>query len=119
MKYVMLMLSLLYTNEVFADIYKMTDKYGNIIYTDTPDKDAEKIEVSSLPLHTTPSKSVTIEKNKTIVANAVPITPYQVFAISSPLNEETLHNVPNIIINVAIEPALKASDKIQIFVDEA
>jgi hypothetical protein len=119
MKYLLFFFSLVFVNLVFADIYKVIDKHGNIIYTDAPESDAEKIEVTSAPLHITAPTTPSVETNTAPIASPVTLRkPYKVFAISSPTNEETIHNNPNITINLTIEPALKASDKIQILVDE-
>ncbi len=103
----------------FADIYMLTDKNGNVTYTDTPDRDAQKVEIASPPIHDIPpAPASVVENNKVaVLATSEQKKPYKVFEITSPLNEETIHNQPNIMIILATEPKLQTGDKIQIFVD--
>lgn len=120
MKYRLLLLLLFISQPLFAEIYKLTDKNGNITYTDTPEKGAEKVEITAPPLlHDAIPPSASVEQNKVdTLQTTEQKKPYTVFVISSPLNEETIHNNPNIMITIAIEPDLQKGDKIQVFVDE-
>lgn len=123
MKYVLILLTtLIYTIACQAAIYMVTDKNGNIIYSDTPLKNATILNIPSA--NTIQSSNQSSDKaeeikeiqNENLTSN-ITSTSYKKFLIGSPKNNETIQNVRDIPVSIDIEPALKKGDKIQLVMD--
>ncbi|MEM7542106.1 MAG: DUF4124 domain-containing protein [Pseudomonadota bacterium] len=100
-------LALGFSSSAFADVYRWKDSEGNIIFSDVPHPDAEKVTVEQ-PSIVTPyplSSNSGQAAEETEVAEG-PV-PYASIEIASPANEETLRNVPAVTVSVAMSPALQ------------
>ncbi|MBI2993129.1 MAG: DUF4124 domain-containing protein [Gammaproteobacteria bacterium] len=108
---------LLACTPVAADVYKSVDKNGNIIYSDTPSEDAEKIELEELPiipaLETGPASTQPS-------AQGPVATEYTELEIASPVNdvavrfEEGESTIP---VSVRLVPALSPSHVLVLYLD--
>jgi hypothetical protein len=108
-------------------IYKQTDNNGNIVYTDTPQKNTQTIII---PSETTPSISsapaAPPAHTSAVIGAPTPATgdtatetrvTYTTFALISPADQETFQNQRLIPVKVLIEPKLQTGDKTQLYVD--
>jgi hypothetical protein len=120
MKYLLLLIFFATPQLVLADIYMQKDQNNNVIYTDSPDKNAQKIQVTAPPLHDTPKPTTTPETTSAPTSTTVVVqkNPYKVFGITSPLDQGTIQNDPNIMITFTVNPPLQTGDKIQVFLDD-
>lgn len=103
------------TAAAVAEVYRWTDEHGNIIFSDTPEKGAEKIELNEttvVPALKTPRRTERLSP-----AESSKFQTYQAVAISSPTNEETLRNVQTVTVKVNVTPALSAGDLLQLYYD--
>jgi hypothetical protein len=99
-----------------AQIYKITDKQGNVIFTDTPPPDNTPREEIHLPAtnRAAPPPDIPIsapepEKPATIGFSVT---------ITSPANETTIPMGPgNFTVSAAVEPAPGEDDSLQLFMD--
>jgi hypothetical protein len=122
MKY-LLSLMLLFSFSVSAgEIYMQTNPHGNVVYTDNPSGNAQKIIVNtpkSLPAPVTTTKPATAIVDQTTPNTNPPKVAYSAFEIASPGNNENFQNQHTISVKINIAPALQTGDKIQVFMDGA
>ena len=118
MRILLLILSFLLPVSIQADVYRSVDEEGNVIYTDKPSPDAEKIELKEVqtvkPGPTTPSKKAPSQAKKPEVEQ------YTNLQITSPENDTALRdNAGNVSISVNVEPALntKVGDQLVLYLD--
>lgn len=99
--------ALLLSFSVHAGLYKGLDEEGNVIYSDKPFDNSEKFDPPPLtvvePTKVAPKEEVVEEEEK-------PETVYTTFTISSPQNEETIRNEPNVVVNMVLDPALAINE---------
>lgn len=113
---ILLLIMYLFVMPVFAaDVYRSVDENGNIIYTDKPTPDAEKIRIDEIQ---------TIEPPDTPEFTYTPPTPrdepsqYKVLKITSPADGDAIEDAAgNLSVSVSVEPALSPGHKIALFVD--
>jgi len=125
MRYVVLLLLIFHAAISYADIYMQTDKNGNITYSDVPLSNSQKIILpdinsSNSNLQTVPDTTPvdTLEKNTVPVTVETAVEqPYTEFAILSPKDQETIQNQPTISVKIALKPALRPGDTIQLLLD--
>ncbi len=98
----------------FADVYRWKDDEGNIIFSDTPQEGAEKIELKETTV--VPALK---PPRKTEVRSPAPARGYTSITITSPSHEQTLRNVQNVSVRVAVQPGLRDGDRVQLYVDGA
>jgi len=100
--------SLMYTATAVADIYRWTDDQGNVIYSDTEQPGAEKIELvepTIIPAFPLATKSGTT-KSQTENLRA---KPYESIVITSPADEQTIRNsVADIKVAISVRPVLQS-----------
>jgi hypothetical protein len=100
-----LILLFLFACQAHAEIYKSINADGEVVYSDTPTKGAEKVKMPALPTYTPPplpassySPAETQEKKDF----------YETFAFVSPVNDETVRNNLGILnIEAKLTPALQ------------
>lgn len=100
-----------------AAIYKTTDAKGNVVYTDSPSKDAKAVNLP--PLSIVPSLSA----EQIAQANAgsrstgqSAVTHYQLKFVQ-PAAEQTVRKPDPIGVNVNVQPALANGDNLSILLD--
>ena len=92
-------------------IYKYYDKNGNLVFTDEPVTGAEPLE---LPKVTT-IPAMPVPKSTPPEPKPQPFS-YQSIAISAPQHEENfINNQGTFTVTVALEPALRRSDQVQLY----
>ena len=87
-----------------AGLYKGLDDEGNVVYSDTPFKNAEAITPPPISVMDAPKikpKPVAIDNEEEIAE-----TKYTHFSISSPKNDQTIWNENQLTVVLQIKPAL-------------
>jgi len=97
------------------EVYRTVDESGNVIYSDQPSEDAEKINidnVQTITLPTAPEFSYTPPAQE-----AGPY--YTRVEVSSPANDATIRPEDEdlVKVNLAIEPSLAGNDTVLLFLD--
>ena len=99
--------ALLLSFTVHAGLYKGLDEEGNVIYSDEPFDNSEKFTPPPItivqPTKVAPREEVAEEEKK-------PETVYTTFSITSPKNEATIRNEPNVVVDMVLDPALTISE---------
>lgn len=108
-------LALLLSGVAHAAIYKSTDAQGNVVYSDSPTKDAKAIELP--PIAIVPSLSAEqIAQANAMRAKARPTANYQLSFIQ-PIADEVVRKPDNIVVALNVSPALANGDNITILLD--
>lgn len=111
----MSVLALLLSGVAQAAIYKSTDAQGNVVYSDSPTKDAKAIELP--PIAIVPSLSAEqIAQANAMRAKARPVQNYQL-SFTQPLADQTVRKPDNIVVALNIMPALANGDSMTILLD--
>lgn len=97
------------------DIYRKVDKDGNVIFTDVPSDDAEKIQLKE----TTTIKSLDVEPSSPATRlQEVQSIPYKSLSIVNPKNDEAIRdNAGNVTVEISIEPALMTGHEVVVYLD--
>lgn len=96
-----------FTASAGAELYKGVDEDGNVIYSDTPFYNSEKITPPALTIVDTPKP----QPRKEIIEEEKPeIFQYTAFSILSPRNDETIWNEPQLMVSVQVKPELNIID---------
>ena len=119
MKYSIFLLSVIFVSFVQADVYKYTNKQGKTAYSDTPVNGAEKVVVP--PVMTYEAASIP-RKEKVVIGEKKEsqegTTPYSYINVTSPTEQGTVRSNQGIVnVTYQIQPALKAGDKVELFLD--
>lgn len=129
MKHLLLIFFFLFPLICHADIYKTVDASGHVTYTDKPiNNNSEPVNIpkgNTTPATTTTSSSPEPATNTAPADSTIKTTevkqdtkkPYVKFAISSPADQESIQNQPNLIVKLTVDPALQQGDVIQVYVD--
>ncbi len=99
-----------------AEVYKWTDKFGKVHYSDKPHKTTDKpIDLPESMIYKAPAKpQFKLDKPQV----KTPYKFYQSFKIVSPQNDGTVRSAPgNLSVFVQISPALRANHSIVVMVD--
>ena len=99
-----------------AEIYKTTDKDGNVVYTDTPSpsRPSEKIKLKPItPLP--PAKYIAPPSPHS--QKPASDSGYETLMITSPANDSIVRNNGNFLVNIRIKPGLQGSHKLRLLVD--
>lgn len=97
-----------------AAVYKWTDENGGVHFSDKPHPGAERLDVDQPPVYSPPPVDSQLIRQKT----ASVASGYIHFGIVQPEPEATVRNNPGtVIVGFKIEPALRASDHIQVLLD--
>lgn len=108
-------LAMLLSGVAQAAIYKSTDAQGNVVYSDSPTKDAKAIELP--PIAIVPSLSAEqIAQANAMRAKARPVQNYQL-SFTQPLADQTVRKPDNIVVALNITPALANGDSMTILLD--
>ena len=111
----MSVLAMLLSGVAQAAIYKSTDAQGNVVYSDSPTKDAKAIELP--PIAIVPSLSAEqIAQANAMRAKARPAQDYQL-SFTQPLADQTVRKPDNIVVALNIRPALANGDSMTILLD--
>jgi hypothetical protein len=118
MRNLLLLLVLLTTTPVLADVYRTVDEDGNVIFTDQPSPGAERIEIRKIPTIEAPPPRLLEEEAQ---APALPEPPgYSKLEITFPVDDTSVRdNAGNVTVNVSLEPALSPNDKLVLYMDGA
>ena len=116
MKYLLIAIGLIFPLAGSAEIYKSVDADGNVVFSDKPSPDAEKIDIKEIQ---------TIESQPYKPFEYTPpaepaVSGYSKLDITTPLNNsEVRENSGNISVIVNIEPELNvgAGDKLLLYLD--
>jgi len=97
-------------------VYKSVDEDGNVVYTDTPAADAEKIQIKNVqPIETAP-----VESNESSPDQEQQEKTYTKLEITSPKEGDSIYDNSGIInIRLSVVPALRAreGDKLVLHMD--
>lgn len=109
--------TLLMSGAAQAAIYKSTDARGNVVYTDTPSKEAKAIELP--PLSIVPSLTPEQIAQATTGAQVTPQPANIRYQLSfvQPVAEQTVRKPDAIAINVNVQPVLANGDNLSILLD--
>jgi hypothetical protein len=103
----LLPLALLLSGNSMAELYKGTDAEGNVIYSDKPFYNSEKITPPSLTIVDAPKA----QPSKEVVEEDKPeIFKYTSFKITSPVHNQTIWNEPQLMVSVQVKPELNVAD---------
>ncbi|MDW5378581.1 DUF4124 domain-containing protein [Halomonas sp. HP20-15] len=109
-----------------ANVYRTTDAQGNVVFTDKPVGNAERVDLE--PLTVVPSAQLDAAPPRTQRAEPAasrdvgqPFMPYSTFRIAAPEDGQTLPTgaAGNVQVQLAIEPALREDHKVRLLVDGA
>jgi len=98
-----------------ADVYKSIDAGGEVVYSDRPDRGAERVMMPPLPSYT-PPPSRTLNRSSSIVEQPQ----YTSFTLTSPASEATIrNNLGTVVIETVLTPALMTAQGhgIQFYLD--
>jgi hypothetical protein len=100
-----LILLFLFACQVNAEIFKSINADGEVVYSDTPTKGAEKLKMPALPTYTPPpAPALSYPPAQTQEKKDY----YEAFAFVSPVNEETVRNNLGILnIEAKLTPVLQ------------
>lgn len=100
---ILLLFVLVHVGIAGAGLYRGVDSEGNIQYSDTPFKDAEKF--TPPPISVMDAPKANIVKKGTEDEQPAEFK-YKGFDITSPVNEQTIRNDPDVNVSVKLVPAL-------------
>ena len=90
---------------VQAEVYKSVNEQGEVIYSDRPGKDAERLRMPALPSYT--PQPVRSFSRDSAPQGAQQAAGYERFIISAPADDATIrNNIGNLEVTTLLEPAL-------------
>ena len=98
---------LLFTFTSYAGFYKGLDEEGNVVYSDTPFENAEKITPPPITVIDAPK---VIPKQKVVEEEKQAETKYKKFSITAPKNDQTIWNEPALTVSLQLNPALATAE---------
>ncbi|NOR43645.1 MAG: DUF4124 domain-containing protein [Gammaproteobacteria bacterium] len=98
---------LLFTFTSHAGLYKGLDEDGNVLYSDTPFENAEKITPPPITIIDAPKVK---PKQKVVEEEKQAETKYKKFSITAPKNEQTIWNEPALTVSLQLNPALATAE---------
>ncbi len=116
MRHLLLFITLFLLTSVSAEVYRSLDEDGNVVFTDKPSPDAEKIRVDKVQTISPPKVT---DFEYTPPEKAVN-DGYTKLEIISPQNDQTFTGgAGNVMVNILIEPALdtKQGDRLVLTMD--
>ncbi len=99
-----------------AQVYKWTDEYGNVHYSDQPHETTDKpIDMPESMIYKAPPKPrINLDKPKTKPVYKA----YQTFKINSPQNDGTVRSAPGTLsVAMQISPALRSNHEVVVMLD--
>jgi len=115
MRILLLLVTMFFLTAVSAEVYRSVDEDGNIVYTDKPSPDAEKIRIDKV--QTIPAGDANFEYTPPEKSKEVAYTKLEVV---NPENDHVFTgNIADITVSVVIEPALntKRGDRLVLTMD--
>ncbi|WP_227370730.1 DUF4124 domain-containing protein [Halomonas sp. M20] len=114
-----------------ATVYRSLDAQGNVVFTDTPSQDSQRIKLESLTVVPSQESAPSASKASGTAAEEQaaprssrnvpggPFMPYSTFGILSPQDGYTLQTgyAGDIIIDIAVEPELRQDHRIRLLKD--
>lgn len=96
-------------------IYRTTDKHGNVIFSDDPQRGGEEVHLA--PLTVVPAKAP--RPAPPPARPGQPFMPYDTFAISAPANDQAIPvgQDGNVQVHLNIQPALREDHRVRLLVD--
>ena len=110
-------LLMLLAASVQADVYKSVNKNGEIIYSDQPTPDSQRIKLPELPTYKAPPVPSFSSTQKTV---PTVVNPYKSVKITEPENDATIRDNQGIVrVQVVLDPPLmtKPGHKIQFYLN--
>ena len=101
---------------VCAQVYKWTDKDGNVHYSDTPQKTTDKpLDLPESMIYKAPPKPrINLDKPK----KKEPYKAYKTFKIASPQNDGTVRSAPgNMTVSLQVSPGLRSGHEVVVMID--
>jgi len=96
-----------------AEVYRSVDAQGNVVFSDQPTDDSEKIELKELPV--VPG----MQDIPPPVTRPIPVPRYRTVAIINPENDETyFRSQGDLVVAIQIEPRLSGSDTVVLYLNE-
>ena len=118
MKWLSILLMVLASAGVHADVYKSVNEKGEVVYSDQPTPNAQRVKLPELPTYTPPpipSFSAGSTESKPVAAS-----PYKSMQIVEPENDATIRDNQGIVrVQVALDPPLmtQRGHKIQFYLN--
>lgn len=98
---------LVYTFAANAGLYRGVDSEGNVVYSDTPFEDAEKFTPPAISVVAAPKTKV---KDEAAVKKEAVEFKYMSFDISTPSNNQTIRNEPELTVSLNLKPGLNTEE---------
>jgi hypothetical protein len=120
MRGLLLLLSVIHTHPVSAEIYRLVDDNGYVSFSDQPHPQATLIEVNSLPTYTPVQHNFDVSEVKSIEENIVNNVPDYQVEIISPTDEQVFwENSGTVTVHIKLEPELDTNrgDLIKVILD--
>jgi hypothetical protein len=118
MRILLLMTGLLMASAASADVYRSVDESGNVIFTDKPSPDAEKIDIAPVQTITTDPAQQQFEYTPPARKQTESISPYNKVEITSPEHDTALReNVGDVSVSVTVDPGLISGHKVVLYMD--
>lgn len=106
MRFLLLCITLTFLTSVSAEVYQSLDDNGNVIYTDKPSPDAEKIKIDNVQTISPPA----VKNFEYTPPEKSAKTNYTKLEISSPANDQVFTGGPgDVTVSVLIRPELNTS----------
>lgn len=116
MRIILLILSILILPVAIADVYRSVDENGNVVFSDKPSPDAEKMDVQGV--QTIDPGNVPEYEYSPAKKEEPPAGNYNNISITSPENDQTLSSNDGIVnVSVSVSPPLKGGDTIALYLN--
>ena len=102
-----LLITLIFSFCAHAGLYKGMDESGNVIYSDTPFENAEKITPPPLSIVDAPKVK---PEQKVVEEEKAAETKYTKFSITAPKNDQNIWNEPALIVSLQLDPPLATTE---------
>ena len=117
LKLVFILFLFFYLPSLFGEVYKTVDEDGNIIFTDRPVTNSEKIKLKELKTTETVKPSSSSSGSSSRGENTEDFS-YKKLLVSSPTDGSSIRsNTGNVSISVVSEPSLRSGHRVLITMD--
>jgi len=108
----LVLLALIAACNANAGLYKGLDEEGNVVYSDKPFADSQKFTPPAITIVDAPKVIVKEElaEEDLIEKDKQAETKYTTFSISSPTNDQTIWNEPDLAVSLQLSPALNTAE---------
>lgn len=121
MRQALLIIVIFFSVSAQALVYRSISPTGEVTYSDMPQTGAVEINappVNEVPSTMTPNTSGASGQSEDANASVAAVLPYTTFEIESPKDQDTIQNQPEFTVELHLEPALQAGDKVQLMLDD-